>query len=67
MKNISFLALTACAVAFAQPSVISVAPLNGTGTSATFTSVYRHPGGVNQNYLAYLLILPTPNIVWFTA
>jgi hypothetical protein len=68
MKKLIFLALTACAlVAFAQPSVISVAPLNGSGTSATFTSVYRHSGGVNQNYLAYLLILPTPNIVWFTA
>ncbi len=68
MKKLSLLALIASAViAFAQPSVISVAPLNGSGTSATFTSVYRHSGGVNQNYLGYLLILPTPNIVWFTA
>jgi hypothetical protein len=54
-------------MASAQPSVISLVPLNGSGTTATFTSVYRHTGGVNQNYLGYLLILPTPNIVWFTA
>ena len=51
----------------AQPSVVSLTPLNGTGPSATFTSVYRHAGGVNQSYLGYLLILPTPNIVQYTA
>ena len=54
-------------IAAAQPSVVSLQPLNGTGSTATFTSVYRHTGGVLQNYLGYLLILPTPNIVWYTA
>jgi len=41
--------------------------LNGSGSTGTYTSVYRHAGGVNKAYLAYLLILPTPNIVNFTA
>ena len=68
MKKLSLLALIAGAVvAFAQPSVISVAPLNGSGTSATFTSVYRHAGGVTKTTWATCSILPTPNIVWFTA
>jgi hypothetical protein len=67
MKNY-LLSLIGCSmIAFAQPAVISISPLNGSSTTATFTSVYRHAGGVNKNYLEYLLILPTPNIVWFTA
>ena len=62
------LTLLGCAaVGMAQPSVVSLTPLNGSGPSATFTSVYRHAGGVNQSYLGYLLILPTPNIVQYTA
>jgi len=52
---------------FGQPAVVSVSPLNGSGTTGTFTSVYRHTGGINKHYLGYLLILPTPNIVWYTA
>src|SRR5688500_6201009 len=64
----TFLSFLGCSmIVLAQPSVLSLAPLNGLGSTATFTSVYRHTGGVNQNYLGYLLILPTPNIVWFTA
>jgi hypothetical protein len=66
-KKLLLTAFGCAIIASAQPSVISISPLRGTGTSATFTSVYRHPGGVNKHYLAYLLILPTPNIVWFTA
>jgi hypothetical protein len=63
-----FLTLLGCAtVGLAQPSVVSLTPLNGSGPTATFTSVYRHAGGVNQSYLGYLLILPTPNIVQYTA
>jgi hypothetical protein len=54
-------------LATAQPSVEAITPLNGTGPSATFTSVYRHAGGLNKSYLAYLLILPTPNVVQFVA
>jgi hypothetical protein len=61
-------ALLGCSVlSFAQPSVQSLLPLNGSGTTATFTSVYRHSGGVAKQYLAYLLVLPTPNIVQYTA
>src|SRR4051794_833912 len=68
MKHVLCLTLLGCSVmCFGQPAVVSLSPLNGSGSTATFTSVYRHSGGVNQNYLGYLLILPTPNIVWFTA
>jgi hypothetical protein len=68
MKIKTFLSFLGCSmIILAQPSVVSLTPLNGAGATATFTSVYRHTGGVNQTYLAYLLILPTPNIVWFTA
>lgn len=68
MKNKLLLTLLGCALtAVAQNSVVSLSPLNGSGTSATFTSVYRHAGGVNENYLTYLLVLPTPNIVQYTA
>ena len=52
-------------IASAQPSVVSISPLGGSGSTATFTSVYHHPEG--KHYLAYLLVLPTPNVVWFTA
>jgi hypothetical protein len=54
-------------LSFAQPSVQSLSPLNGSGTTATFTSVYRHAGGIAKQYQAYLLVLPTPNIVQYTA
>src|SRR5688500_9007831 len=64
-KKLLLTAFGCAIIASAQPSVISISPLRGSGTSATFTSVYRHPTGAH--YLAYLLILPTPNIVWFTA
>lgn len=59
--------ITTSTLAFAQPSVVSLSPLNGSGSTGTYTSVYRHAGGVAKSYLAYLLILPTPNIVNFTA
>jgi hypothetical protein len=68
MKHVVCLTLLACSVmCFGQPAVVSVSPLNGSGSTATFTSVYRHSGGINKHYLGYLLILPTPNIVWYTA
>ena len=66
-KRILLTLLGCAAIGFAQPSVVSLAPLNGSGPTATFTSVYRHTGGVDQIYLAYLLILPTPNVVQYTA
>jgi hypothetical protein len=65
MKQILMLGLGCAMIASAQPSVVSISPLRGTGATATFTSVYHHPQG--GHYLAYLLVLPTPNIVWFTA
>lgn len=68
MNKRILLTLLGCAtIGFAQPSVVSLAPLNGSGPTATFTSVYRHTGGVEQIYLGYLLILPTPNVVQYTA
>ena len=49
------------------PGLVSLSPVSGGGTSGTFTAVFRHGGGQPQHYLGYLLFLPTPNIVWFTA
>lgn len=68
MKIRILLSLLGCSMfGLAQPTLVSLSPLNGTGSSATYTSVYRHPGGVDKTYLAYLLILPTPNVVQFVA
>jgi hypothetical protein len=49
------------------PGLVSLSPVSGAGTSGTFAAVFRHGGGQPQHYLGYLLFLPTPNIVWFTA
>lgn len=49
------------------PSVLSLTPNAGTGTAATYTGVFSHTGGANQLYLAYMLFLPTPNVVQYTA
>ena len=49
------------------PPLVSFSPLSGSGLSGTFTAVYRQPGGKSQHYLGYMLFLPSPNIVWFTA
>jgi hypothetical protein len=35
--------------------------------TATFTGTFSHPGGAMQHYLGYILLLPTPNVVQFTA
>ena len=64
-KQLILTTLGCAFIASAQPSVVSISPLSGNGTTATFTSVYHDPQG--RHYLAYLLVLPTPNIVWFTA
>ena len=51
-----------------QQDVISLAPTSGAGVGPqVFRGEFAHPGGVNQIYLGYLLILPTPNVVNFTA
>jgi hypothetical protein len=50
-----------------KPELIALTPTKGSGTSATFTAVFRHPDGAAGHYLGYLLILPTPNFVSFSA
>jgi hypothetical protein len=47
--------------------VVSITPQNGSGNAGTFTGVFSHTGGVNQLSLGYMLFLPTPNVVQFTA
>ena len=49
------------------PSVASLTPDMSTGTSGTYTAVFQHSGGTSELYLGYILFLPTPNIVWYTA
>jgi len=49
------------------PCVVSLTPTNGSGSSGTYTGVFTHSGGATQHYLGYILFLPTPNIVWYTA
>lgn len=44
-----------------------IVPTTGTGAAGTFTATFTHSGGASQHYLGYILFLPTPNIVWFTA
>lgn len=47
--------------------VASLMPATGSGTSGTFTGTFTDTNGANQLYLAYLLFLPTPNVVQYTA
>ena len=47
------------------PSVVSFNPLSGSGTTGTFTATFQQSSG--NHYLGYMLFLPTPNIVWYTA
>ena len=54
------------------PEVISLSPTSGSGTSGTFTAVFRHPNGAptpatQGHYLGYILFLPMPNVVSFNA
>jgi hypothetical protein len=50
-----------------EPTVVSLTPTAGFGQTRTFTGTYSHQAGVSQLYLAYILLLPTPNIVQYTA
>jgi hypothetical protein len=47
------------------PAVVSLNPRSGSGFTATFTATFSQSS--NNHYLGYLLILPTPNIVNYTA
>jgi hypothetical protein len=48
-----------------QPNVVSFSPLSGSGYSGTFTGTFTQSS--NNHYLGFLLFLPTPNIVQYTA
>jgi hypothetical protein len=50
-----------------SPTVKSLFPLTGEAGSATFTASFGHSGGASQHYLGYILLLPTPNMVNYTA
>jgi hypothetical protein len=49
------------------PAVISLSPASGSGSNSTFTGLFSHTGGTSQIYLAYVLFLPIPNVVQYTA
>jgi len=55
------------AVAPQGPSVTDLQPRTGSNQNVTLTGQFRHPNGANGHYLGYILILPTPNVVQFTA
>jgi hypothetical protein len=47
------------------PAVVSLNPRSGSGFTATFAATFSQSS--NNHYLGYLLILPTPNVVNYTA
>jgi hypothetical protein len=47
------------------PGVVSFSPLGGAGYSGTFTATFSQSS--NNHYLGYMLFLPTPNVVNYTA
>ena len=49
------------------PCVVSLTPTNGSGLSGSFTGVFTRSAGGPALYLGYILFLPTPNIVQYTA
>lgn len=50
-----------------EPLVQGLAPRNGQGASVVVTARFGHSVSVSNLYLAYILLLPTPNIVQYTA
>lgn len=58
---------TVGAAASSGPAVSSLSPLSGAAASGTFTATFTHGGGASQHYLGYILLLPTPNVVNYTA
>jgi hypothetical protein len=48
-----------------SPSVVSLQPLSGAGFTGTFTATFTQTS--NNHYLGYMLFLPTPNVVMYTA
>jgi hypothetical protein len=51
----------------AQPGVVLLTPRAGSGSTRSFTATFSHSGGANEHYLGYILFLPTPNAVNYTA
>ena len=49
------------------PGVLSLIPTTGSGYIGSFTGTFTHTGGATQHYLGYMLFLPTPNVVNYTA
>ena len=50
-----------------SPSVLSFSPRSGVAITGAFTAGYSHPSGKAGHYLAYILFLPTPNVVNYVA
>jgi hypothetical protein len=50
-----------------QVGVGTLTPPNGAASAGTFTGTFTHTGGATQHYLGYILFLPTPNVVNYTA
>ena len=49
------------------PAIVSLNPTTGSGSSARFAATVTHSSGISELYRVYLLFLPTPNVVSFTA
>lgn len=47
--------------------VVSLTPSSGSGLSGAFTGTFTDAQGGSQLYLGYILFLPTPNVVQYTA
>jgi len=53
-----------------DPRVVSLAGVflgPGLDNNWRYTATFSHPGGAQQLYLGYMLFLPTPNVVQYTA
>ena len=63
----AFCSLTVFAQPGPGPEPVDLQPRTGAGNFVTVTAQWRHPGGPFLHYLGYILFLPTPNSVQFTA
>jgi hypothetical protein len=64
---LAFFTLTLNAQEGPGPEPVDLQPRTGAGNTVTVTARWRHPGGPFLHYLGYILFLPTPNSVQFTA
>jgi hypothetical protein len=63
----AFCSLTLIGQTGPGPEPVDLQPRTGSGNTVTVTAQWRHPGGPWLHYLGYILFLPTPNAVQFTA